>query len=340
MRYFWHFFRHFFRYVIIALTITGLTIGLNNCTNVGPSGDTGSPPVASSPGTSMSPGMSHGRKININTAILSELDKLEAKLGVPGLSNQIQAARPYGSADDLVTKKVLTQAQFDQIKDQVTIEEVALSGEAKDVDYLTKLGLMQGHMLVANELLALNLPKQAEPHLGHPVEEIYVDLEEQLKERGVPSFKEVLAKVQDLVRSKPNDPQIQPSFKAAVVAIDKAIAVLPLQQRQTPSFTFKAVTELLETAVAEYSAAISNGKITEAVEYQDSRGFVAYIQDTLLPPLTGKLEATIASDLKAKLAKLYTAWPGPVPPAAPVMTPEQVANQVKVIEQQMAKVIG
>jgi hypothetical protein len=338
------YFQHFFRYVIIALTILGLTIGLNNCTNAGPSGDASSPPPVSSPGASMSPGvspsMSHGRKININTAILSELDKLEAKLGVPALSHQIQASRPYGTIEDLVSKKVLNQAQFDQVKDQLTVEEVALTGEAKDVDYLTKLALMQGHMLVANELLALNLPKQAEPHLGHPVEEIYVDLEEQLSERQVPAFKEILTRVQDLVRAKPNDPQVQPTFKAAVAAIDKAIAVLPVTQRQTPSFVLKSVTELLETAVSEYTAAISNGKITEAIEYQDSRGFIAYVKDALLPPITGQLDPALASDLKAKLGNLYSAWPQPVPPPAPVFTPDQVATKVKAIEQMMAKVTG
>jgi hypothetical protein len=62
--------------------------------------------------------MSHGAKINqYNNAILSELDKLEAKLGIPALSNQIQASRPYGSIEELVTKKVVAQDEFDRIKD-------------------------------------------------------------------------------------------------------------------------------------------------------------------------------------------------------------------------------
>ena len=128
--------------------------------------------------------MSHGKKININNALLSELDKLEAKLGVPALSNKIQSSRPYAKPEELVSKNVINQAQFDQVKDMVTIEEVVLTGEAKDVDYMVKLGLMKGHMYVAKELLDLNKPDQAEPHIGHPVEEIYADVEEQLKERG------------------------------------------------------------------------------------------------------------------------------------------------------------
>jgi hypothetical protein len=282
--------------------------------------------------------MAHGhKKININTALLSELDKLEAQLGVPALSHQIQASRPYGTVDDLVSKKVLTQAQFNQVKDLLTVEEIELTGEAKDVDYLTKLGLMQGHMLVAGELLALNLPKQAEPHLGHPVEEIYIDIADQLPERNVADFKDILTKVQDLVRNKPNDPQIQPAFKAAVAAIDQAIAVLPAAERRSPPFVLKSVTELLETAVSEYTAAISNGKIAEAIEYQDSRGFVTYAKNNLLPPIMGELQPTVASDLKAKMDKLSAAWPSTVPPTIPVLTADQVAVQVKEIEQQLGQ---
>ena len=120
---------------------------------------------------------------------MSELDKIEAQLGVPAISNQIQAARPYKSPQDLVSKKVMTQEQFDKIKDLVTVEDVVLTGVAKDVDYMVKLGLMKGHLYVAKELLDQNQPKQAEPHIGHPVEEIYVDLEEQLNERKAKEFK-------------------------------------------------------------------------------------------------------------------------------------------------------
>ena len=141
----------------------------------------------------------HGNKakININNAILSQLDKLEATLGVPALSNKIQANRPYASPGDLVSKKVITQTQFDQIKDMVTVEEVVLTGEAKDIDYMTKLGLMKGHLLVAKELLDQNQPKQAQPHIGHPVEEIYIDVEEQLEERKVKEFKSNLVSLTD-----------------------------------------------------------------------------------------------------------------------------------------------
>ena len=115
--------------------------------------------IAPSPTASDHAGMSHGmeNKININNAILSQLDKLEAKLGIPALSNKIQASRPYGSIEELVSKNVLTQEQLDQIKDTITVEDIVLEGEAKDIDYMIKLGLMKGHLLVALQKIEISL---------------------------------------------------------------------------------------------------------------------------------------------------------------------------------------
>lgn len=330
--------RSLLRYLLTAIAVTFLIIGLNNCGSITPTQTTSSPSAetAASPTNTTE---SSDPKININTAILSELDKLEAELGIPALSNQIQAARPYGSTEDLVSKNVLTPAQYDIIKDQVTIEEIELTGEAKDVDYLTKLALMQGHMLVAGELLQQNLPAQADPHLGHPVEEIYVDVADQLPDRNVAEFSDVLTRVQDLVKNNPTSPDVQPEYQKAVAAVDGAIAALPEAERSSPAFVLKAINEMLDTAAAEYTAALSGNKITAAIEYQDSRGFVMYAKDTLLPKIEAQLTQTnarVAQDLKAKMETLAKAWPTAVPPATAVVPAAELANQVKAIEQASA----
>jgi DNA uptake protein ComE-like DNA-binding protein len=293
-------------------------------------------PAASPTATSHAMTSHSGAAININTAILSELDKLEAALAVPGLSNQIQASRPYGSVEDLVAKQVLTQEQFDQVKDMVTVEDITLTGEAKDVDYLLKLSLMQGHLLVAQELLNQNLPDQAEPHIGHPVEEIYLDLEEQLQERSVPEFKSTLIGLQDLVKSNPQAAELKTQFDASVQAIDAAIDVLPAEQRQSPAFILQVVQGLLSAAGAEYTAAIADGKISEIIEYQDSRGFVIYA-DRLIESIDAQLTAAdpeAQQALKAAMTDLLTAWPTATAPDAPVKTPEQVTQLITTIDQQ------
>ncbi len=278
-------------------------------------------------------------RININNAILSELDKLEAKLGIPALSNQIQAQRPYGSTEELVSKKVISQAQYEQIKDMVTIEDIVLTGVAKDVDYMTKLGLMKGHLLVAKELLDLQKPAQAEPHIGHPVEEIYVDVEDQLNERNVPEFKTSLISLQDLVKAK--SAKVDTNFTEAVKSVDNAIAFLPEARRSSPEFVLQVINGLLDTANSEYTAAIANGKISAAIEYQDSRGFVNYAED-LYKGISSQVSAANADTDKliaSNMSELSKNWPSVIPPATPVNPPALVTQLIKTIEKESQKVL-
>lgn len=336
------------RFLSLAVA-AALMVLLANCTQTSTTNtaSNSSPTANSSPTTTMTDHAMGGKEqININTAILSELDKLEAKLGVPALSNKIQASRPYGNTEELVSKKVITQEQFDQIKDMVTIQDVVLTGEAKDVDYMTKLGLMKGHLLVANELLEQGQPKQAEPHIGHPVEEIYVDVEEQFKERNVPDFKGTLISLQDLVKSNPKDAKVKTNFDQSMQSVDKAIAVLPEQQRQSPEFVLQVIDGLLDAANAEYQAAIANGKIAAAIEYQDSRGFVTYadsLLNTIAPAVTKEnpeAQKAIADSMTKSMTKLKTAWPSAQAPATPVLSPDEVSQLIKAIEQNSQKLLG
>lgn len=334
-----------FRYIALGIAAAAV-VYLGACNSGTQTSQTDTNPSASpSPPVTQVEGHSgHGGqvKININSAILSELDKLEAKLGVPGLSNKIQANRPYASPGELVDKKVISQEQFDQIKDMVGIEDIVLTGVAKDVDYMTKLGLMKGHLLVAKELLDQQQPKQAEPHIGHPVEEIYADVADQLEERKVKEFKSTLSSFQDLVKSNPKDVKVKTDYAASMQAVEGAITVLPAEQRSKPEFVLQVINGLLDTANSEYTAAVANGKISAIIEYQDSRGFVIYANE-LYKGISTQMSVSHPSSHKAiqtAMAELSKNWPTAIAPAKIVKTPESVAKLVKSIEQDTQKVIS
>jgi hypothetical protein len=339
------------RYIFMAIAACAI-VSLSSCTSGTPSADNSPAPVANSSSqareaVSNNNHSGHGSKaqININNAILSELDKFEAKLAIPALSNKIQANRPYASPSELVSKKVITQEQFDQIKDMVTVQEIALTGEAKDVDYMTKLGLMKGHLIVAKELLDQNQPKQAEPHIGHPVEEIYVDVEDQLNERKVKEFKTTLVKFQDVIKysikSNPKAAKIEADFGSSMQAIDGAIAALPETQRSKTGFVLQVINELLDSANSEYGAAIANGKISAPIEYQDSRGFVIYANE-LYKGISSQMSKDFPEahkGIETSMTELVKVWPSAIPPAASVKTPDDVTKLVKTIEQNSQTVI-
>ena len=331
-----------FRFLAVAFA-TAMLLVLTNCTQTKDTSVTSNSPTnnASPAATSVENPTSGKDQININSAILSELDKLEAKLGVPALSNKIQASRPYSNTEELVSKKVITQEQFGQIKNMVTVQDVVLTGVAKDVDYMSKLGLMKGHLLVAKELLEQGKPDQAEPHIGHPVEEIYVDVEDQLQERQVPEFKNTLISLQDLVKSNPKDTKVSTNFDQSMQAVDRAIQVLPESQRQSPQFVFPVINELLDAANSEYGAAIANDKIAAVIEYQDSRGFVTYV-DTLLKNISDQVTKENPEAQKAiadSMTQLKTAWPSAQAPAKPALPPDQVSQLIKTIEQNAQKLL-
>jgi DNA uptake protein ComE-like DNA-binding protein len=334
------------RYIFLAVAACAI-VTLSSCAGGAPEANSNSTStnVASTPQAADTSTRAHsghgGKKVNINSAILSELDKFEGMLGVPALSNKIQAARPYASPEELVTKKVVTQEQFDKIKDMVTIEEVKLTGEAKDVDYMTKLGLMKGHLIVAKELLDQNQPKAAEPHIGHPVEEIYADVEEQLNERKVKEFKTTLISLQDLIKSNGKADQVKTNFTNSMQAVDGAIAALPQQQRTKNSFNLQVINGLLDSANSEYTAAVADDKISAAIEYQDSRGFVVYANELYKTVATSmsKENPEVNKNIQASMSELVKVWPTAIPPAKPVKTPSEVTKLVKAIEAESQKAI-
>ncbi|WP_310488815.1 helix-hairpin-helix domain-containing protein [Chamaesiphon sp. VAR_69_metabat_338] len=331
----------FLTYLGYGLASAVLLISVNACMNTTPTAVAPTPTVSSSSAPGGHQIESRGKKININNALISELDKLEAKLGVPALSNKIQGSRPYAKPEELVSKKVIDQAQYDQIKDLVTIEDVSLTGEARDVDYMTKLGLMKGHLMVAKELLDLKQAVQAEPHIGHPVEEIYADVEEQLKERKVPEFKTPLIALHDLVKGGAKDgAKVNADFTVAMKSVDGAISILPATQRNSATFTLQVINGLLDTANSEYKSSIAKGKIAQIVEYQDSRGFVTYVNQLFraIEPQLKQANPAVATTIGTTLADLTKAWPAPIAPAAPVKTAEEVTKLVKQIESEAMKI--
>ena len=211
--------------------------------------------------------------------------------------------------------------------------ESASTGDAA-VDYMTTLGLMKGHLIVAKELMAQGNYKQAEPHIGHPVEELYADVEGELSQRKVPEFKSTLDELYSLSKSAPEKPETTAAFQKSVQSIDNAIAAVPASQLRSPEFVLDVMNRMLKTAAEEYKAAIANNKFVELVEYQDSRGFVLYTEE-LYKNIADQVSKARPEDHKviaARLEELKKAWPTVNPPATPVKTPSEVYGLIGEIE--------
>lgn len=66
-------------------------------------------------------GVTKPKTVDINSASESELT---GTLGVSNeVANKIVAARPYDNTDQLVTKRVVTNSEYDRIKDRVAVKK-------------------------------------------------------------------------------------------------------------------------------------------------------------------------------------------------------------------------
>ncbi len=70
-----------------------------------------------------------GPKVDINSASKEDLEKL------PGIgsatSQKIIDGRPYRAKNELVTKKIVSQSEYDKIKDQIIAHQAKSEGAAK-----------------------------------------------------------------------------------------------------------------------------------------------------------------------------------------------------------------
>jgi DNA uptake protein ComE-like DNA-binding protein len=66
-------------------------------------------------------GLTKPNAVDLNSASKAQLTSLP---GVDGsIADRIVAARPYDNPDQLVSKRVLSNAQYDQVKDRVAVRK-------------------------------------------------------------------------------------------------------------------------------------------------------------------------------------------------------------------------
>lgn len=213
-----------------------------------------------------------------------------------------------------------------------------LSPEEQDVEFMTALKLMQGHLVIGKELLEQGTPDQAEPHLGHPIDELYGLVEGQIEQRNAPDCEEALIELYSTAQFAPYSKKVATQYELSMQKTDEAIATLPEDKRQSPKFVFMAINGLLKTADDEYRAGIAGDKVVEAIEYQDARGFALVAQQLYETISTSIAQSNPDVDtvVSESLIKLQTAWPSVNPPQEIVMTPADVSQLIETIRSSSA----
>src|SRR5689334_13856716 len=98
----------------------------------------------------------------------------------------------------------------------------AWASTEEDTDFLFRLGMMEGHLIVGHELLAAGKPQLAIPHFGHPVRELYDDVAEYLSSHQFPAFDKQLIGLEAAATAAPKGPGTEKQYQAVIATIYKA----------------------------------------------------------------------------------------------------------------------
>jgi hypothetical protein len=213
-------------------------------------------------------------------------------------------------------------------------EKGAAASLPPDQGFALKIALMRGHLLVGDELVQQGEWDAAFPHFLHPTEELYGDIKGDLKTYKTPPFDKALKALSNRVKSKKAGADYDKALKAVLAALDKADAGVKAKQKAWTELIAANVVEVLKVAASEYQEAITDGKFSKPVEFQDSRGFVWHAERMLdsVAPALEKKDAEALKQVRADFAELKKAWPAAMPPAAPVLDHGAVLARISRIE--------
>jgi hypothetical protein len=201
------------------------------------------------------------------------------------------------------------------------------------VRFFRDIALIRGHLTVGDELVQAGRWDDALPHYLHPSVEIYGGIKGDLKTYKVRPFESALKALAQTVKAKKKE-AYGPALALVREQLAGAEAAVKSTRTDWPGFVVAVALETLKSATDEYGEAVSNGAIAEAVEYQDSRGFVweaERLVQSVAPDLKAK-DADGFAAMQADFTALKEAWPTPVPPARAVKDTSDVLSGVARIE--------
>ena len=157
--------------------------------------------------------------------------------------------------------------------DQETTQSLS---PAQRIEYVTKLGLIQGHLWVAAQLVEAGHPELGAKHAKHPGQEVYQELSpffSVTKSRGFASELEAM--------SGRFHGGSAADFRRAYVDVMSTVANIVDAQSLSAQAKLRVVGALVKQASIEYQAGVKDSAIVDLQEYQDARGFVEIAHELL-----------------------------------------------------------
>jgi predicted secreted protein with PEFG-CTERM motif len=184
------------------------------------------------------------------------------------------------------------------------LQSVSAESYQNKADFASSLEETLGHFWALEQNLDDNNAELALIHATHPIAELYDSMKPVLKSSD-PNLdvkvQDTLMKLQDRANTKVSRAEAQQAIDDAkgVVAIARSTVVGDELSDET-AFKVKLMQVLLETSIAEYGEAVSDGVIGEMAEFQDGSAFVWRSQQ-----IFAEIESDIPTHEAEEIEELY-----------------------------------
>ena len=176
-----------------------------------------------------------------------------------------------------------------------------------DVAYLSRLGLIRGHLLAGFTLYQQGHADMAATHMKHPEDELFTNLEAALQHRNAPPFSEELSALSTAVTKQADMDKVKSAYKN----LDEALQAVEARAQPSLRTTLLSIRNLVRTAGEEYAVGVRDGTVVNVHEYQDAWGFTQLARRRL-DHLDSEQRATApraVARVEQLLADLDSLWP-------------------------------
>jgi hypothetical protein len=174
-------------------------------------------------------------------------------------------------------------------------------------DYALKLGLIRGHLWVANEMVVQGHLALGGKHSKHPAQEVYKELEPLFESIDSEGFADKL----ELMAISLQNKEVE-DFQSAYLEVVTAISLIYPKMSLTVSQELEVTLGLLKQALTEYKVGVIEGAVVDLQEYQDARGFTHIAEESIRlmsDHARTQIDKGHLLKLQVQFSTVYKLWP-------------------------------
>ena len=191
------------------------------------------------------------------------------------------------------------------------IDEIIDASKKADLEFAGALEETLGHFWAIELNLDERNAQLAAVHATHPIAELYDSMKPTLNDADSAldaRFQTVLTELRDKATVDISRDQAQAAVDDAKELVETVRdTVIDAGVSADPNFRLLLMKGLLETSVAEYGEAVTDGAITEAAEFQDGSAFVWRSQQ-IFDEIKSDVDEHAAEEIEGFYAELWVAY--------------------------------